>query len=545
MANRYWRGGTGTWSTTTTNWSATSGGLGGASAPTAADSVIFDQAGPYTVTLTGALTCLDITVSVGVVTFATGTTPTLAVSGSMSLLAGTVWTATGTITFNATSTGKTISTNATSMPCGVTFNGVGGGWTLGSAFVRDATAANVTLTNGTLSLGSFAFTTGYTVSYNGGSITATAGTGTMKCTSFTLNNPGGLSLPFGGFAGANLTCTTGFTHTSGNLAVTATTNLGYQSASINTCVYTYNPPTSGNITLSSSVVLTVGQFTVPGASTGTRVIAFGAGGTIDLAHSTAATAVLNIGGSVTGLSYTGTGAYGFTSSMNFNGSAITRTFTSGSALTAVNFPLAITGGSGVITFTTSSYFSILSFGTWSGTIAATATTYITTSATLNGTGNFTNLTLSTTSNTPGNVTITGSTSTTLTGVTHNNVGYTLTLGSNLTLSSTGTFTLTAGTLLLNTYTLSCWVFSSSGSTARAITFGATNIVINSASVGAGVGMAAADNFTWTGTTGNEGFQTAMSTGKGWLSGARWGVRPCWRGIFPRHCTHGAGHPRWG
>lgn len=38
MADRYWVGGSGSWNaTTTTNWSATSGGLGGASAPTSAD----------------------------------------------------------------------------------------------------------------------------------------------------------------------------------------------------------------------------------------------------------------------------------------------------------------------------------------------------------------------------------------------------------------------------------------------------------------------------------------------------------------------------
>ena len=63
MADRYWRGGTGTWNTTsTTNWSATSGGPSGASVPTVADSVFFDQAGTYTVTMTGALNGLDITV---------------------------------------------------------------------------------------------------------------------------------------------------------------------------------------------------------------------------------------------------------------------------------------------------------------------------------------------------------------------------------------------------------------------------------------------------------------------------------------------------
>jgi hypothetical protein len=63
MADRYWRGGTGTWNTSsTTNWSATSGGSGGASVPTASDNVIFDQAATYSVTMTGALACLSITV---------------------------------------------------------------------------------------------------------------------------------------------------------------------------------------------------------------------------------------------------------------------------------------------------------------------------------------------------------------------------------------------------------------------------------------------------------------------------------------------------
>lgn len=43
MANRYWVGGNGTWDgTTTTNWSTTSGGAGGASVPGTADAVLFD-----------------------------------------------------------------------------------------------------------------------------------------------------------------------------------------------------------------------------------------------------------------------------------------------------------------------------------------------------------------------------------------------------------------------------------------------------------------------------------------------------------------------
>ena len=53
MANRYWVGGSGTWNTTSTaNWSATSGGASGASAPNAADVAFFDaNSGTGTVTL--------------------------------------------------------------------------------------------------------------------------------------------------------------------------------------------------------------------------------------------------------------------------------------------------------------------------------------------------------------------------------------------------------------------------------------------------------------------------------------------------------------
>jgi hypothetical protein len=163
MANRYWVGGTGTWTTTTTNWSATSGGAGGASAPTAADSVFFDQAGTYTVTLTGALACLDITVSAGTVTFSGA--GTMAISGSMSLSASTVWSATSVLTFNATTTGKTITTNGITINGTIVFSGVGGEWTLGSALVLGVTNAT-TLTAGSLVLNGFNLTTGVFSSSN-------------------------------------------------------------------------------------------------------------------------------------------------------------------------------------------------------------------------------------------------------------------------------------------------------------------------------------------------------------------------------------------
>ncbi len=165
MADRYWRGGTGTWNTTsTTNWSTTSGGSGGASVPTAADNVIFDQAATYNVTMTGALACLNITVSAGTVSFLTGTGPTLQINGSMSL-AGVTWTSTGAITFNSTTTGQTITTGGTTINASITFNGVGGEWSLGSALTTGATQTT-TLTNGSLVLNGYDLTTGIFSSTN-------------------------------------------------------------------------------------------------------------------------------------------------------------------------------------------------------------------------------------------------------------------------------------------------------------------------------------------------------------------------------------------
>jgi len=68
MANRFWVGGTGNWSNSSANWSATSGGAGGASAPTSVDDVYFDAnsntgTDPFTVTILANATCRNWDVS--------------------------------------------------------------------------------------------------------------------------------------------------------------------------------------------------------------------------------------------------------------------------------------------------------------------------------------------------------------------------------------------------------------------------------------------------------------------------------------------------
>jgi hypothetical protein len=89
-----------------------------------------------------------------------GTSIGLTVSGSLTFQATNFTrTYTGTTTFNATSTGKTVTTNGVSFFGDVTFDGVGGGWTLGSALT--VTSQIITVTNGTFdtsSSGNYAVT---------------------------------------------------------------------------------------------------------------------------------------------------------------------------------------------------------------------------------------------------------------------------------------------------------------------------------------------------------------------------------------------------
>lgn len=124
MANRYWVGGTGSWSPSlTTNWSATSGGAGGASAPTSVDDVFFDAnsntgTNPFTVTITTNAVCRNWTVSGldGVMTIA-GTVNTFSVYGSISLQATNISvTFSGAIRLRASSGSVFITTNGNPLP---------------------------------------------------------------------------------------------------------------------------------------------------------------------------------------------------------------------------------------------------------------------------------------------------------------------------------------------------------------------------------------------------------------------------------------------
>ena len=90
MATRYWVGGTGTWdSTSTANWSATTGGAAGASAPVAADDVIFDaNSGSGTATTDATAVCRNITINTSTLTLKFGANFTS--TGTATLTLGTL-----------------------------------------------------------------------------------------------------------------------------------------------------------------------------------------------------------------------------------------------------------------------------------------------------------------------------------------------------------------------------------------------------------------------------------------------------------------------
>ena len=180
---RYWVGGTGTWdATTTTHWSASSGGATGASVPTSADAVVFDtlsDATAYTVTATATqLRCAALTMAgplTGNVTWA-GTAP-LAIHGDVTLPAsGLTRSYTGNLTLTGSSTGRTFTTNGVALASATTVDGVGCGWTLGSAIDF---GGNLTITNGIFDTGNYNVIALLFLSTNSNSRTISLGSSTV------------------------------------------------------------------------------------------------------------------------------------------------------------------------------------------------------------------------------------------------------------------------------------------------------------------------------------------------------------------------------
>lgn len=133
MAVRFWIGGTGNWdASTTTNWSATTGGTGGQSVPTTADTVAFDNlSGGGTVTVTATANANTLTIATFTGTLDTNG-QTLNVTNGITLSG----TSTRTLTLGAstvtalswaaaTTTGLTFNANTSTINVTTTFSGGG------------------------------------------------------------------------------------------------------------------------------------------------------------------------------------------------------------------------------------------------------------------------------------------------------------------------------------------------------------------------------------------------------------------------------------
>jgi hypothetical protein len=197
-ANRFWVGGSGTWdNTSTTNWSTSSGGASGASAPTSSDAVIFDTASPsggvggptFTVTTFAG------TISAQSITWGTCTASTTGciIDASVNNTNFTLANSTGTI-FSGTGTGTrkwlggtgtytiTRSSSAVSFSMLTTTNDQGSIFS-GATWIFSGTTGN----GSSLLLGSFSYGP-MTLNANtsGGSYTIT---GTNTFASLTINSP--------------------------------------------------------------------------------------------------------------------------------------------------------------------------------------------------------------------------------------------------------------------------------------------------------------------------------------------------------------------
>jgi hypothetical protein len=553
MADRYWVNGAGTWdATTTTNWATTSGGAGGASAPTSADNVIFDSlsnATLYTVTVGTNAVCNDLTAAgplVGNVTFSWVSTSRINCHGSMTLPAtGITWTSatSSQINFSATTTGKTITTNGVSLgSTNIALNGIGGAWTLGSAYT--STAGLFIVTNGTLNTGNFNITAGaFAVNVAGGTQVINLGSSTVTLSasaSITFSQTAGLTFNAGT---SQINCSTASPTFAG----------GGQT------FYNVSFTSAGNGTTTITGANTFNDLNqISRSATGTRIVSLGANQTVSgtLTLGAANTSIrriqvqsdiigtqrtITLNGSLATLAdcdfrdisaagsvgtWTGTrlgnglGNSGITfdaaKDVYWNlaaGGVWTATawaLSSGGAVDANNFPLAqdkvIIENTGLDSAASISvslavyWFGELDISTRtlpmtfaSGSFQAIIYKNVTLSSavTMTGTGawNF---------NGQGTTQILDVNTATFTPpFTIDSPTGTLQLAENTTCS--GTVTLASGTLSLNNFNLTCLIFSSSNTNTRVIAFGTGKIVVTGNNVQIVV-MTVHTNFSYTGTS---------------------------------------------
>jgi hypothetical protein len=542
--NRFWVGGTGNWTDSTNHWANSSGGAAGTNNfPLPQDNVVFDAASnttAYTVTMNLAAFVNDISFSAapsvsGTVTFAGSTA--LDVAGSVTMLSGMSATFTGTTTFNATTSGKTLTFNGKSLiGNNQAFDGVGGVWTVQDTFDFGINIPG--LKNGTLDINGKTTTGGglahtstgtFTLTLGAASVTLTRSNGiNWSASGMTLNaNTSTITLS----AASPTFTTTGLTFNNVSFTSSSSTQIPIAGANTfnNLTLSSFGAQTTNSLILSNDQTVT-GTFTVTGNSANNRpIIQSDTAGTVRTI--TAAVVSLadvdfqDITGAGAASPFTGTrlGDCKNNSGITFPG-GVTKYYvgntnswtssnvwatTSGGAGATNNFPLpqdtaffdanSFSATGQTVTFTSGARAGTITFN--SGIRGATTFSF-------SGGTIFGDVTLSSAvsfamSGSSG-MTFSGRVTQTVTtnGVswtalpTIDSIGGTVVLADNLTLPAgvSSVFTLTNGTLNLNGKTLTIGGLSSNNSNVRSITPNGGNITIasNAATL---VNMATATNFT--------------------------------------------------
>jgi hypothetical protein len=182
MANRYWRGGTGTWnSTNTANWSTTDGGAGGASVPTSADNVYFTgNSGAGTCTTSGTVNCGALYFASHSLTNYTGTfagSSAVNVNGDFGISPSMTWTHSGIIGIGG-SGGRIVYPNGKTISSTLSRNMTSGTLTMAGAFTTTNLFRGISGTAGDWDLGTFTHTAGrFDFSQYGSGNTLKFGTG--------------------------------------------------------------------------------------------------------------------------------------------------------------------------------------------------------------------------------------------------------------------------------------------------------------------------------------------------------------------------------
>ena len=548
---------------------------------TLVDDLFFDtlsNATAYVVTLAASPVCRSVSVAgpaVGNVTIASSVS--WSIYGSLTIAAtGVTWTMANPMFFVATTAGWTITTNGVSLPLIAVFNGVGGGWTLGSAL----TAGNgIQFRNGTLTTNNFNMTTSNNFDVTGANArTLTLGSSTITCqfwtalaaTNLTLNAGTStivLTGVAGSFSGGSLTYynvtknNNGFTINDANNTFNALTNTTITTPITYSCVFSGNQ-TIGTLTINggSSIQRRASlQSNVPGVQITLTVATFVTNGFIDFRD-------INLAGAASPLTVATGGDAGNNTNITLQaprtvywslaagGAWATSTawaLSSGGTPAAANYPLAqdtlIIENTGLNSGTTISLSTC-----FIGTIDVSTRTL---PMTLSAVGQFPSIygdfTLSSAvTTTTGPLTFAGYNKTqtftsagasVLYAITVNGTSTTFALGDALTM--TAAFTLTRGTLNLNAQTLTNSTFSSTGSNVRSIAFnngtmtasGATFTVsgTNFSTSGAGtISMTSASSKTFAGggfsypTLNQGGAGTLVITGANTFADMSNTVQPC-------------------